>query len=143
MLFLDNAAPDSCCAERPLHIPKHPRLVSTAATVREKTCGETTNPQTTNRPTDQSTTITLCCACAGGLKIELCKHHSVKTNLEQWVYINFYLPCGGEGILGTRVGSDMSAPPKHRSADCEEEMDTYTARFLYRTTERYNVTRLT
>ena len=21
MLFLDNAAPDSCCAERPLHIP--------------------------------------------------------------------------------------------------------------------------
>ena len=37
MLFLDNAAPDSCCAERPLHIPTYPRLVSTAATVREKT----------------------------------------------------------------------------------------------------------
>ena len=37
MLFLDNAAPDSCCAERPLHIPTCPRLVSTAATVLEKT----------------------------------------------------------------------------------------------------------
>ena len=37
MLFLDNPAPDSCCAERPLHIPTYPRLVSTAATVREKT----------------------------------------------------------------------------------------------------------
>ena len=37
MLFLDNAAPDSCCAERPLHIPTYPRLVSTAATVLEKT----------------------------------------------------------------------------------------------------------
>ena len=37
MLFLDNAAPNSCCAERPLHIPTYPRLVSIAATVREKT----------------------------------------------------------------------------------------------------------
>ena len=41
MLFLDNAAPDSCCAERPLHIPTYPRLVSTAATVREKTWEQT------------------------------------------------------------------------------------------------------
>ena len=48
MLFL-NAAPDSCCAERPLHIPTYPRLVSTTATVREKTCGHT---KPTNRPTD-------------------------------------------------------------------------------------------
>ena len=50
MLFLDNAAPDSCCAERPLHVPTHPRLVSTAATVREKTW-EQTDTQT-DRPTD-------------------------------------------------------------------------------------------
>ena len=50
MLFLDNAAPDSCCAERPLHIPTYPRLASTAATVREKTCGETKSQ--IERPTD-------------------------------------------------------------------------------------------
>ena len=50
MLFLDNAAPDSCCAERPLHIPTYPRLVSTAATVREKTW-EQIHTQT-DRPTD-------------------------------------------------------------------------------------------
>ena len=34
MLFLDNAAPDSCCAERPLHIPTYPRLAFTAARVK-------------------------------------------------------------------------------------------------------------
>ena len=50
MLFLDNAAPDSCCAKRPLHIPTYPRLVSTAATVREKTWEQT--EKSTNRPTD-------------------------------------------------------------------------------------------
>ena len=55
-LFFDYDVPDSCCAERPLHIPTYPRLVSTAATVREKTCGQTDKP--TNRPT----TITLRCA---------------------------------------------------------------------------------
>ena len=56
MLFLDNAAPDSCCAERPLHIPTYPRLVSTAATVREKTCGETkSQTKQINRPTDRPT----------------------------------------------------------------------------------------
>ena len=49
MLFLDNAAPDSCCAKRQLHIPTYPRLASTAATVREKTCGETHKP---NDPID-------------------------------------------------------------------------------------------
>ena len=27
-LFFDNAAPDSCCAKRPLHVPTYPRLVS-------------------------------------------------------------------------------------------------------------------
>ena len=50
MLFLDNAAPDSCCAERPLHIPTYPRLVSTAATVREKTWEQIHTH--THRPTD-------------------------------------------------------------------------------------------
>ena len=57
MLFLDNAALDSCCAERPLHIPTYPRLVSTAATVREKTCGETEKQinRMINRPTDRPT----------------------------------------------------------------------------------------
>ena len=44
MLFLDNTAPDSCCAEHPLHIPTCPRLVSTAAKVREKTCRQTYKP---------------------------------------------------------------------------------------------------
>ena len=69
VLFLDNAAPQSCCAEPPLHIPTYPRLTSTAATVREKTCGETksqTNRLTksqTNRLTNRPTTITLSCAC--------------------------------------------------------------------------------
>ena len=53
MLFLDNAALDSCCAERPLHIPTYPRLASTAATVSEKTCGETDLP--TEKKTDQPT----------------------------------------------------------------------------------------
>ena len=53
MLFLDNAAPDSCCAERPLHIPTYPRLVSTAATVPEKTWEKT--ERITNRPTDRQT----------------------------------------------------------------------------------------
>ena len=54
MLFLDNAAPDSCCAERPLHIPTYPRLVSTAATVREKTWEQTDTQRDrhTERPTD-------------------------------------------------------------------------------------------
>ena len=54
MLFLDNAALDSCCAEPPLHIPTYPHLASTAATVREKTCGETNKPpeKQTDRPTD-------------------------------------------------------------------------------------------
>ena len=50
MLFLDNAAPDSCYAERPLHIPTYPRLVFTAATVREKTKRDTDRP--TDKPTD-------------------------------------------------------------------------------------------
>ena len=71
MLFLDNAAQDSCCAERPLHIPTYPRLVSTAATVREKTW-EQTDTQTavpTDTQTDRPTTITLRCACARGLII--------------------------------------------------------------------------
>ena len=49
MLFLDNAAPDSCCSERPLHIPTYLRLVSTAATVREKRAD-----RPTDRPTDYS-----------------------------------------------------------------------------------------
>ena len=62
MLFLDNAAPDSCCAERPLHIPTYPRLVSTAATVREKTWVQTEKPRA--RPT----TITPRCACAARVK---------------------------------------------------------------------------
>ena len=53
MLFLDNAAPDSCCAEHPLHIPTYPRLVSTAATVREKTWKE--RETQTDRPTDRPT----------------------------------------------------------------------------------------
>ena len=53
MLFLDNPAPDSCCAERPLHIPTYPRLVSTAATVREKTCEQI--HRQTDRPTDKPT----------------------------------------------------------------------------------------
>ena len=57
MLFLDNAAPDSCCAERPLHIPTYPRLVSTAATVRE--CG--------NRDTDRPTRLPSLRMCARGL----------------------------------------------------------------------------
>ena len=54
MLFLDNAAPDSCCAERPLHIPTYPRLVSTAAMVREKTWEQihTHTDRPTDRPTD-------------------------------------------------------------------------------------------
>ena len=55
IMFFDNAAPDSCCAEHPLHIPTYPRSVSTAATVREKTCGQTVR-QThtlTDRPTDR------------------------------------------------------------------------------------------
>ena len=52
MLFLDNATLYSCCAKRPLHIPTYPHLVSTAATVREKTCGET------HKPNDRPTTIT-------------------------------------------------------------------------------------
>ena len=52
MLFLDNAAPDSCCAERPLHIPTYPRLVSTAATVREKTWEQIHTHTHTDRPTD-------------------------------------------------------------------------------------------
>ena len=52
MMFLDNAAPDSCCAEHPLHVPTHPRLVFTAATVREKTWEQT------NTQTDRPTTIT-------------------------------------------------------------------------------------
>ena len=73
-------------------------------------------------------------------KTKLCIHHSVKTNLKQ-LYIDEFscLPCGSEGVLS----SDMSALPKHRSANCKEEMGTYTARLLYRTTEWYNVTRLT
>ena len=49
MLFLDNAAPDSCCAERPLHIPTSPRLVSRAAT-RKRGNRDTDRP--TDRPTD-------------------------------------------------------------------------------------------
>ena len=53
MLFLDNAAPDSCCAERPLHIPTYPRLVSTAATVREKTWEQI--HRQTGRPADKPT----------------------------------------------------------------------------------------
>ena len=53
MLFLDNPAPDSCCAERPLHLPTYPYLVFTAATVRGKTCGETKSQ--TNRLTDRPT----------------------------------------------------------------------------------------
>ena len=54
MLFLDNPAPDSCCAKRPLHIPIYPRLVSTAATVREKTCEQihTQTDRQINLPTD-------------------------------------------------------------------------------------------
>ena len=57
MLFLDNAAPDSCCAERPLHISTYPRLVSTAATVREKTWEQRHRPtdRPTTRPTDRPT----------------------------------------------------------------------------------------
>ena len=50
MLFLDNAAPDSCCAERPLHIPTYPHLVSTAAMVREKTWVQTHKPS--DKPTN-------------------------------------------------------------------------------------------
>ena len=57
MLFLDNAAPDSCCAERLLHIPKNPCLVSTVATVREKTCGQT-NPHL-NQPTNRLRSVCL------------------------------------------------------------------------------------
>ena len=53
MLFLDNAALDSCCAECPLHIPTYPRLVSTAATVREKTWEQ--RHRDTDRPTDRPT----------------------------------------------------------------------------------------
>ena len=57
MLFLDNAAPDSCCAERPLHILTFPRLVSTAATVREKMWEQihTHTHRQTDRPTDRPT----------------------------------------------------------------------------------------
>ena len=43
------AAPDSCSAERPLRKPTYPRLVSTTATVLEKTCGQI------HRRTDQHT----------------------------------------------------------------------------------------
>ena len=56
MLFLDDAASDSYCAERLLHIPTYLRLESTAATVREKTCGQVHKPTylltETDRPTD-------------------------------------------------------------------------------------------
>ena len=62
MLFLDNAALDSCCAERPLHIPTYPRLASTAATVREKTCGETEKQRNRLRPTDGLTDYNNPCA---------------------------------------------------------------------------------
>ena len=57
-LFFDYDVPDSCCAERLLHIPTYPRLVSTAAMVGEKMYGQIDKP--TNRPI----TITLRCACA-------------------------------------------------------------------------------